>query len=455
MVNEQTEVTTEVKLKVNNHFMEFVNDWDYRTYLLIGAYGSSKSYEAATKIILKLLNEKRKCLVVRNTYEQIKESCYDLMYEIMDGIGIITEDRTAGNDTRYVIAYKSPLEFRFPNGSRIIFKGMDRPSKVKSINGVTLVWIEEAAEVSYPAFKELNLRLRNPNLAIYYILTSNPIERSNWVFTYYFERIEITSSGKEKRVEIINEEDFYNNRVIKNKKNNTYYHHSIPEDNAFITNEYIQELDDLKKYDPDLWRVARLGRFGVNGTKVLPQLVIAKNATKFREAVSRSNIKRNGMDFGFETSFNAIIRCAVDLDKSYLFIYDEYYRNKMTDKETAEKLPDWNTDVRNMLVKCDSAEPKTIKFYRDEGFMFKATKKVSRIQQIKKIKRFKRIIVSPKCKNVIRELKDLVYKEDSNGNKIYDEFNIDPHTFSAIWYALDDISVANVKERKSNSIKGG
>ena len=57
-------------------------------------------------------------------------------------------------------------------------------------------------------------------------------------------------------------------------------------------------------------------------------------------------------------------------------------------------------------------------------------------------------------KNTIRELSDLVYKVDTNGNKIYDEFNIDPHTLSAIWYALDDITVADVKERKVNN-QGG
>ena len=72
----------------------------------------------------------------------------------------------------------------------------------------------------------------------------------------------------------------------------------------------------------------------------------------------------------------------------------------------------------------------------------------------RKIKRFKHIIVSPKCKNVKRELKGLTYKKDRNGNTIYDEFNIDPHTFSAIWYALDKVTVADVKDKKFNSRRG-
>lgn len=70
------------------------------------------------------------------------------------------------------------------------------------------------------------------------------------------------------------------------------------------------------------------------------------------------------------------------------------------------------------------------------------------------MKRFKRIICSPKCKNTIRELRDLVYYKDSNGVTKYDEFNIDPHTFSALWYALDTYTVADIKEVKTNSWKG-
>ena len=32
---------------------------------------------------------------------------------------------------------------------------------------------------------------------------------------------------------------------------------------------------------------------------------------------------------------------------------------------------------------------------------------------------------------------------------------IDPHTFSAIWYGLDNYNVANIKEIKRSTIKGG
>lgn len=441
----------EIEVKVNNHFIDYVQDWNYDTYVVVGAYGSSKSHETATKIILKLLEERRKCLVVRETFEQLKESCYDLLYEILDNMGILTEDRSKANKNKYVVAYKSPLEFKFPNGSRIIFKGMDKPTKVKSINGVSILWAEEASEIPYEAYKELNLRLRNPDYKIHYLITTNPVEKNSWVFKHFFERIEIDDNGNESLVQIQNDEELYAKRIIKNDKNKTYYHHSIPEDNYFLPIDYIKKLDELKKYDPDLYRIARLGKFGTNGKKVLPQFEVAKDAQSFKANVLSCRVKRNGMDFGFEESFNALVRVAVDTKNSILYIYDEYYRNKMTDRQTANKLIEWNPDVKKWLVKCDSAEPKTIKYYRDEGFRFTKTSKTTRIEQVKKIKRFKKIICSPKCKNTIRELNDLVFKQDKAGNLMYDEFNRDPHTLSAIWYALDDISVADIKERKNNS----
>lgn len=78
----------------------------------------------------------------------------------------------------------------------------------------------------------------------------------------------------------------------------------------------------------------------------------------------------------------------------------------------------------------------------------------SRLQNTRKMKRFNKIVCSPKCKNAIRELKDLTYAKDSRGNAIYDEFNIDSHCFSALWYALDTYTVADVKEMKTNSKAG-
>ena len=51
-----------IEKEVNPRFEDFIFDWDYKTYFLVGGYGSSKSYHIATKVILKLLEEKRTAL---------------------------------------------------------------------------------------------------------------------------------------------------------------------------------------------------------------------------------------------------------------------------------------------------------------------------------------------------------------------------------------------------------
>ena len=48
-----------IEFILNDHFAEFVEDWDHKIYLLVGGYGSSKSYHVAVKLIRKLLQEKK------------------------------------------------------------------------------------------------------------------------------------------------------------------------------------------------------------------------------------------------------------------------------------------------------------------------------------------------------------------------------------------------------------
>ena len=115
---------------------------------------------------------------------------------------------------------------------------------------------------------------------------------------------------------------------------------------------------------------------------------------------------------------------------------------------------DLNNAGYNKMIVADNEDPKAITYYRQNGFKIRACRNKfagSRLSNTRKVKRFRRIIVSPKCKNVIRELKDLTYKKDAKGNVVYDQFNIDPHSFSAIWYALDTVTVADVKDKDFNS----
>ena len=237
--------------KVSPAFEDFIFNWDYEQYLLIGGYGSGKSYHIAFKIILKCLNEKRKVLVVRQVYDTIYESCYDLFCEILDEMHILAYDYNEFKKKKNkCVALKSPLRIRFPNGAQIIFKGMDKPEKVKSINGVSIVWMEECSEISPEAYKELLGRIRTPDVSMHFILSCNPVNRENWVYKKFFER----DTGNGKKITIVDENKFYEKKCL--IKNGIYYHHSIPSDNPWLPWQYLRRLDDLKNYDYPLYMVA-------------------------------------------------------------------------------------------------------------------------------------------------------------------------------------------------------
>lgn len=418
---------------LNDHFVDFINNWDYKLNLLVGGYGSSKSYHVAIKLITNLLQEKRKALVVREVFDTLRDSCYDLLMEVADSM-----------EVSHLLTFTlSPMQIRFKNGSKIIFKGMDKPAKLKSLNGVSIVWIEECSEVKYAGFKEILGRLRHPDLSNHIILSTNPVSKSNWCYKYFFQ------DAKE-GFYLLDDEELYKNRII--IRNNTYYHHSTVDDNFFVPSDYIAQLDDLQQHDPDLYRIARRGRFGVNGKLVFPQfeVITHEECIKQIQAIKKP-LFRNGMDFGFVVSCNALLRLAIDKEKQYLYIYYEYYSKDKDDTEIAKDIKEFK-ETRE-LIKADCAEPKAISYYKKQGFKMQACKKFqgSRSVYTKKVKRFKKIYCSAACENTIEELKELTFAIDKNGDIIEDEFNIDPHALSAIWYALDDYEVTDLKKHRKET----
>lgn len=446
-----------IDVQVNPRFENFIWDWHHKTYLLVGGYGSSKSYSIAQKLILKCYEEKRKVLVVREVYDTHRDSTFSLFKEILEMWGLLAATKREMRYKKKVMAKESPFKLEFPNGSVIIFKGMDKPEKLKSINGVSIVWLEECSEIKYAGYKELRGRLRHPTKSLHFILSTNPVGTDNWVYTHFFK--DVDEEGNE--TVVLDDEILYKRHTVVKRvgKDKVYYHHSTADDNYFLPPDYIGELEDMKRYDPDLYRVARLGRFGINGIRVLPQFEMMDHDLVMREVRGiPKKFKFVGMDFGFETSYNAVVKIAVDDKNKWLYIYAEYYKNQMTDPQTAVALQKWDPNIKKEYIIADSAEPKTIHYYALEGFKMVPCHKFegSRLANTKKVKRFKRIICSTNCPNARRELSTLTYAKDKKTDKLIpDEFNIDPHTFSAIWYALDNYFVADVKQIPSHSRKGG
>ncbi len=107
-----------------------------RYNIFIGGAGSGKSVFVSQKYIYKLLKyPKRKLLVVRKIQRHIRDSVWA---EFMNTFS----EWKIGDLIKCNISTSSML---FPNGSQIIFKGLDDPEKIKSIQGITDIFIEEGA----------------------------------------------------------------------------------------------------------------------------------------------------------------------------------------------------------------------------------------------------------------------------------------------------------------------
>lgn len=228
---------------------DFLFDWSCKTQLLVGGYGSSKSYRVALKILLKLLEEKRTALVVREVYDTHRESMFSLFTEIIEDLRLSGKVKTIS----------SPMTVKFPNGSKIIFRGMDKPEKLKSINNISFIWLEECSVIKYAGFKELLGRLRHPTLDLFIILSTNPVLKGNWVYKHFFK-------NELENYFVLYDKELYKLRTI--IVNNTYYPHSTALDNLFLPSSYIKQLDEMELYDPDHYRIARKGSFSVNGVLV-------------------------------------------------------------------------------------------------------------------------------------------------------------------------------------------
>ncbi|MDY2585008.1 PBSX family phage terminase large subunit [Helicobacter sp.] len=153
-----------------------------RYLVLYGGAGSGKSKFAGQKVLVQCLLAKHKILVVRKVANTLRNSCFSLL------CGYIAEWGLQG----YFKINKSDMQILcLFNGSSILFKGMDDSEKIKSIDGITSIWIEEASELSLEDFTQLDLRLRGiTKVHKQIILTFNPVSAEHWLKKRFFENVE-------------------------------------------------------------------------------------------------------------------------------------------------------------------------------------------------------------------------------------------------------------------------
>ena len=155
-------------------FYPLLFDYSHRWEVYMGSAGSAKSYFITQKLIVRACSEPIKILVCRRTATTIRNTCFSLFKDI------ITKWQLAP----YVRIRESDFNIKFPNGSEIIFIGLDEETKLLSLNNIGCIFIEEAFEVPKNIVEQLNLRLRGrtPNQQI--LMAFNPISKNHWLYKF-------------------------------------------------------------------------------------------------------------------------------------------------------------------------------------------------------------------------------------------------------------------------------
>ena len=121
----------EINLKLKKNlfvpkFYPLLFDYSHRWEVYMGSAGSGKSYFITQKLILRCLNEKIKILVCRRTASTIRNTCFSLFKDVISKWKL----------TEFVKIRESDFNIKFPNGSEIIFMGLDEEAKLLSLNAI-------------------------------------------------------------------------------------------------------------------------------------------------------------------------------------------------------------------------------------------------------------------------------------------------------------------------------
>ena len=149
-------------------FFPYLLDYSHRWEVYMGSAGSAKSYFITQKLVIRACREKIRILVCRRTATTIRNTCFSLFKDIIAKWKL----------TPYVKIRETDFRILFPNGSEIIFIGLDEETKLLSLNNIGCIFIEEAFEVPKPIVEQLNLRLRGTTDNKQIILAFNPISKN-------------------------------------------------------------------------------------------------------------------------------------------------------------------------------------------------------------------------------------------------------------------------------------
>lgn len=387
-----------------------------RYLILYGGRGSGKSEFAARKIIARCLTEgNHRFLIMRKFRTSLRDSVIKLMTTLLDEMGI------------YYVYNKTDRTIKFFNKkglpNELLFEGIDDPEKIKSIKGITGVWLEETTEFSKADFITIDLSLREEiETYLQIIMTFNPDEaKGPWLKTMFFDGRpdDYTGAGLE---------------------NDSYLHHSTVMDNPIdaIRDKYLQVLNRLD--DKTHQAIFRFGRWALaKGIIYNWDLVHLPN-----DDFGWYDAIWYGVDFGYSVDPAVLVRIFRKADE--FWIQQLIYQRDLTNPQFAKKMKLKGVKEFDEVF-CDSAEPKSIQELVDNGIKGAkpCRKGADSVRSgIDYLKSLKIHVVDMSededwnpDENIWKERSLYKWKEDKDGNVLpipVDAFN---HGMSAARYGID------------------
>lgn len=379
---------------------DHIDNYTHPLEVYYGGAGSGKSYGAMQKILLKAMNRRRKVLVIRKVGATLRDSVFQLALDLLADSGLLPGCTVNRTDMRITL----------PNGSLLLFKGLDDREKIKSITGITDMVLEEATELSEDDFTQLRLRLRTPEPDPQIYLMFNPVSKANWVYGYFFANKPPDGT-----------------RIIQT----TY------KDNRFLTPAYCAALEDMQRRSPAYYRIYALGEFAT-----LDKLVFPCTTRRIIPAEECAGLRFwCGLDFGYVNDPSALVWGYYDGPGRRIFITGEYVRKGLLNDGIAEAIR--ALGLSKEVIVADCAEQKSIAEIKRAGIQRIRPAEKGRDSVVHGLAWMNQheIIVDERLSAVLEELDNYTWRKDkATGEYINEPIDAFNHCIDAARYGLQPVS---------------
>lgn len=313
-----------------NEKYRFMFEPDYipkKYNILYGGTGSSKSFSLDELFVELCIKYATFDILVARKYATTLHDTVEMPIEDMISKRFINKISGSGLVEGRDYTYNRTLKhIKFSSGSIIRFKGYDNPEKLKGIDNVNVLWLEEATDFTQEDLEDIQDRLRatppdnhpwGKELKVF--LSFNPIFKTHWIRLYFFTDYIDMSEEIWK--------DFVADPLT------TFALKTTWRDNKFYNGQYKDEKlrEKMKLKNPRKHGVQCNGNWGVLGELIYEnyKIISCNKDLNFYDEVSY------GLDFGFEhnTAFHQIAYKDDDI-----YVLKELYKPKLTVSDIIDKL---------------------------------------------------------------------------------------------------------------------